>query len=45
MAFLIKKAEEAAIKIKDQEIILFLGGTGAGRSTTIYFLAGEKIAG
>jgi ABC-type multidrug transport system ATPase subunit len=40
---LIKKTEEAGKEIKGKHIILFLGGTGSGKSTTIHFLAGSKM--
>ena len=40
---LVKKAENAAILIKDKKIIFLLGFTGAGKSTTIHFLAGSKM--
>lgn len=40
MKVLIDKAGEAAERIKGKEVILLLGGTGAGKSTTIYFLTG-----
>jgi predicted GTPase len=40
---LIKKTEEAADLIKNQNIILLLGATGAGKSTTIHFLAGSEM--
>ncbi|ETN98286.1 hypothetical protein RFI_39224, partial [Reticulomyxa filosa] len=43
MLELVKKAEEAANKIKDKNVILFIGGTGAGKSTLIHFLAGSKM--
>ena len=43
LSFLIDKAKEAAACIKDQNIILFLGKTGAGKSTMIHFLAGSKM--
>jgi Fe-S cluster assembly ATPase SufC len=29
--------------VKDQNIILLLGDTGTGKSTTIHFLAGSKM--
>ncbi|CAF4554681.1 unnamed protein product, partial [Rotaria sp. Silwood2] len=41
---LIAKVNDAAKLIKDKEIILFLGGTGTGKSTTIHFLGGSKMA-
>jgi ABC-type multidrug transport system ATPase subunit len=39
MKHLISLVDEAAEKIKDQDIIIFLGSTGAGKSTTIHFMA------
>ncbi len=33
--------ENAAEMIKDENIILFLGDLGSGKSTTIHFLAGS----
>ena len=44
MSFLIQKANKAAALIKDQDIILLIGNTGAGKSTTIQFLAGSKMS-
>jgi hypothetical protein len=38
-----KNLDEAASKIKGKDIILFLGQTGTGKSTTIHFLAGSKM--
>ncbi|ETO00533.1 hypothetical protein RFI_36907, partial [Reticulomyxa filosa] len=43
MLELMKKAEEAANEIKDKNVILFLGGTGTGKSTLIHYLAGSKM--
>jgi energy-coupling factor transporter ATP-binding protein EcfA2 len=40
---LVNTVDEAAELIKEQEIILLLGGTGTGKSTTIHFLAGSKM--
>lgn len=37
---LIESAEEAAKKVENSEVILLMGQTGAGKSTTVYFLAG-----
>jgi energy-coupling factor transporter ATP-binding protein EcfA2 len=34
---------EAASQIRDKDIILMLGNTGSGKSTTIHFLAGSKM--
>ena len=42
-AFLLEKAAEAAHSVKGQDIILLLGDTGAGKSTTIHFLAGSQF--
>jgi len=44
MLKLVSKEDKAAESIKDQNVILFLGGTGSGKSTTIHFLAGSKMA-
>ena len=43
--FLVEKANEAGKKIKGQDIILLLGATGAGKSTTILYLAGQPLKG
>ena len=43
--FLVEKANEAGNKIKGQDIILLLGATGAGKSTTILYLAGQPLKG
>jgi hypothetical protein len=43
MGMLIEKTAEATKQIQGQDIILLLGGTGAGKSTTIHFLAGSKM--
>ncbi|ETN99469.1 hypothetical protein RFI_38005, partial [Reticulomyxa filosa] len=43
MLDLVKKAEEAEAQIKDKNVILFLGGTGVGKSTLIHFLSGSKM--
>jgi energy-coupling factor transporter ATP-binding protein EcfA2 len=40
---LIEKVDDAAQLIKGKQIILFLGGTGSGKSTTIHFLAGSRM--
>ena len=40
---LIDKTKEASSQIKNQDILLFLGGTGSGKSTTIHFLAGSRM--
>jgi ABC-type multidrug transport system ATPase subunit len=39
----LQQVDLAAERIKGKEIILFLGETGAGKSTTIHFLAGSKM--
>ncbi|ETO02276.1 hypothetical protein RFI_35160, partial [Reticulomyxa filosa] len=43
MLELVEKAEEAAMEIKDKNVILFLGSTGTGKSTLIHFLAGSTM--
>ena len=43
MLQLITKTQNAAKRIQDKDIILFLGVTGSGKSTTIHFLAGSKM--
>jgi hypothetical protein len=40
---LIEKTAAAIEQIQNQDIILLLGVTGAGKSTTIHFLAGSKM--
>ncbi|KAL4445288.1 hypothetical protein ABPG74_022101 [Tetrahymena malaccensis] len=40
---LIYKTDEAAKLIQNQDILLFLGGTGSGKSTSIHFLAGSPM--
>lgn len=40
---LVAVGDEAATCVKGQRIILLLGGTGAGKSTTIHYLAGSKL--
>jgi ABC-type sugar transport system ATPase subunit len=35
--------DEAAAQIRDKNVILMLGNTGSGKSTTIHFLAGSKM--
>lgn len=39
----VDKTKEATGNIKDKDIILLLGGTGAGKSTTIHFLSGSTM--
>jgi len=41
--YLVQKANEVAYLIKKQHVILFMGSTGAGKSTTIHFLAGSEM--
>ncbi|ETO35047.1 hypothetical protein RFI_02028 [Reticulomyxa filosa] len=43
MLELVKKAEEAAEQIRNKNVILLLGGTGAGKSSLIHFLAGSTM--
>ena len=43
MLLLFSKAKDAASIIHNKDIILFLGHTGSGKSTTIHFLAGSKM--
>jgi GTP-binding protein EngB required for normal cell division len=43
MIQLIDKTKAAAKKIENKDIILLLGGTGAGKSTTIHFMAGSHM--
>ncbi|KAL4456870.1 hypothetical protein ABPG74_014508 [Tetrahymena malaccensis] len=40
---LIIEAKQGSELVKDQEILLFLGQTGTGKSTTIHFLSGSKM--
>ena len=40
---LVEKVDTAAQLIRGKDIILFLGGSGSGKSTTIHFLAGSKM--
>ncbi|KAL4441130.1 hypothetical protein ABPG74_002080 [Tetrahymena malaccensis] len=44
MKRLMQEADKAAKMIEGQEVILLLGGTGAGKSTTIHFLAGSVMS-
>ncbi|CAF3375314.1 unnamed protein product, partial [Rotaria sp. Silwood2] len=41
---LVEKVNDAAQLIKNKNIILFLGGTGSGKSTIIHFFGGSKMA-
>ncbi len=40
---LYEKSERAAQVIAGKDIILLLGSTGVGKSTTIHYLAGSKM--
>lgn len=40
---LVRQTDESAKKIKDLDIVLLLGATGSGKSTTIHFLAGSEM--
>lgn len=40
---LIDKTDNAANSVKDKDIILFMGETGSGKSTTIHYLAGSTM--
>ncbi|EAR87661.2 helicase carboxy-terminal domain protein (macronuclear) [Tetrahymena thermophila SB210] len=40
---LINEANKASNIMKGQDIILFLGNTGAGKSTTVHFLSGSRM--
>jgi ABC-type multidrug transport system fused ATPase/permease subunit len=40
---LIRKSDETANLIKDQDIVLLVGPTGVGKTTTIHSLAGSKM--
>jgi len=40
---LIEENKSSAKKIKEKDVILLLGGTGAGKSTTIHYLVGSKM--
>lgn len=44
MVSLISQAELACSEIVDKDIILLLGPTGSGKSTTIHFLAGSELS-
>ena len=41
---LLKEGERTVDLIQNEEVILLLGGTGSGKSTTIHFLAGSIMA-
>jgi hypothetical protein len=43
LQLLVEKAREAAKSIEGQEILLLLGRTGSGKSTTIHFVSGSKM--
>ncbi len=40
---LLKNVDETISIVKNQHLIVFLGNTGVGKSTTIHFLAGSKM--
>lgn len=40
---LVEDARETGRKIKNQDIVLLLGPTGVGKSTTLHYLAGSKM--
>ncbi|CAF4463204.1 unnamed protein product, partial [Rotaria sp. Silwood2] len=40
---LFQKVDETAQLVRGEDIILLLGGTGAGKSTTIHFLGGSQL--
>ncbi|UJR19846.1 hypothetical protein I4U23_022979 [Adineta vaga] len=40
---IIKRIDTVAEKIKNKDVIFFLGGTGSGKSTLIHFFAGSKL--
>ena len=40
---LLRKVNDAATLTQGKDIILLLGGTGSGKSTTIHFLGGSKL--
>ncbi|EAR88867.2 helicase carboxy-terminal domain protein (macronuclear) [Tetrahymena thermophila SB210] len=44
MKRLIHEVDKAAQVVEGQDIIIFLGVTGVGKSTTIHFLAGSEMA-
>ncbi|EAR88872.3 hypothetical protein TTHERM_00263680 (macronuclear) [Tetrahymena thermophila SB210] len=44
MKRLIHEVDKAAQAVEGQDIIILLGGTGVGKSTTIHFLAGSEMA-
>ncbi|CAF4090243.1 unnamed protein product, partial [Rotaria sordida] len=43
MLRLVDKVVTASETVKDKNVVLFLGETGSGKSTTIHFLAGSKM--
>nr|NGX38657.1 hypothetical protein [Chlamydiota bacterium] len=43
MRILYEKSLQAGALLKGEEVILFLGETGAGKSSTIHYLAGSKF--
>ena len=40
---LLKNSNETIAMVKNQHVIVFLGNSGTGKSTTIHFLAGSKM--
>ena len=40
---LVKESEESAEITEDKNVLMFLGGTGSGKSTTIHFLSGSQL--
>jgi len=43
MHSLVKEAEKAVERVRGREVLLLLGFTGAGKSTTIHYLAGSTM--
>ena len=43
ISYLIKKADEAAAKIENQDIVLLIGETGVGKSTAILYLSKQRL--
>ena len=40
---LFDKAKIAAESVRDKDVIILIGSTGTGKSTTIHFLSGSKM--
>jgi len=40
---IIQRVDTTAEKVKNKDIVLFLGGTGSGKSTLIHFFAGSEM--